>query len=211
MASSFVFRVSICAVALSAASLPAPLIAADCPTGRDLVTGIRAEYADGGTIEFRAGSDGQIVIFEPDDPGGSSGLVFVSQAGLYDLLAVPRTDGRDDRDSVLVMTYSALPEDLPHPQPGRSWLGNVRTTYPDGESDTHTAVYVFGNGGDRTIGGCSYATIPIKASFIGPVEWVAQHFIYFTDLGIAVPSARIDSDDETIRGRALAGLAAIDG
>ncbi|MCU9847070.1 hypothetical protein OEZ60_03545 [Defluviimonas sp. WL0024] len=198
-------RVSV--AALAAVTLAAGgALAADCPVAADLSTGIAAEYADGGRVDYRDAGEGRIAIFEPDSDGSSSGLVFLSRAGLYDLVVARRQNGVNDPERSLTLVYSEPEEDLPNPEPGGAWLGTVDTVFPGGAIDTDTAVYVFGSASDREIGGCRYATLAVKASFIGPVDWVAQDFIYFTDIGIAVPTARRVAGAERPSGRALARL-----
>ncbi|WP_318337670.1 hypothetical protein [Defluviimonas sp. D31] len=198
-------RASFMALALAAFSA-GQAMAADCPVAADLTTGIAAEYADGGRVEYRSAGEGRIAIFEPNEDDAARGLYFLSVAGLYDLAVAHRLNGANDPDRSLTLVYSEPEEDLPIPVPGGSWLGTVDTVFPDGTVDTDTAIYVFGAASDREIGGCRYATLPVKASFVGPVDWVAQDFIYFSDLGIAVPTARMVSGAERPSGRALAGL-----
>ncbi|MCC0064776.1 MAG: hypothetical protein H6895_11915 [Defluviimonas sp.] len=183
-----------------------------CPVPDDLTSGIRAEYADGGTVEIRAAGPGEIAFVEtapeagPDDPG----LSFLSRLGLYDT-EVWETTGAlaANPDRMLRYDYTEDPAKLPSPVSGESWLGGVTTIWPDGSRGCETAVYVFGRTDRRTIGGCEYVAMPVKASFMQGDDWVAQDFLYFPDLGFAVATGINDNDRAQPFWRALARMTPI--
>ncbi|MEZ5779951.1 MAG: hypothetical protein R3E44_16480 [Paracoccaceae bacterium] len=177
-----------------------------CPDPDDLSTGIRAEYSDGGVVDVRSAGGGAVELFEPDAGTGPDGLLFHSLHGLYDTRVAYAAAGTEDPDRSLVYDYSVDPAELPVPEQGESWLGGVTTTWPDGSKDYETAVYVFGRADRRKIGDCDYAAIPVKASFMDGDDWVAQDFIYFSDLGFAIATGIQSADDESPLWRAVVSL-----
>ena len=182
-----------------------PALAADCPKPGD--TRLRAEYADGGVVEYRLLPDGQVEVFEPAAGGAGEGLVFTSLYGVYDLTMAARdVDGGTDPDRTLRYDFAAGDHPLARPESGAVWVGSTVTHWPDGSESAETAAYVFGREGERQLSGCTYRTIPVKVTFMDDRGWVAQDMLYFSDFGLSVTTGRQRVTDRAPRWRALAGL-----
>ncbi|PQV58255.1 hypothetical protein LX70_00062 [Defluviimonas denitrificans] len=187
---------------------PVAAVAADCPVPGD--TGVRAEYADGGVVDYRLLPDGQVEVFEPAAGGAGEGLVFTSLYGVYDLTVAARdADGGTDPDRTLRYGYATDDHPLARPESGAVWVGTAVTHWPDGSETAETAAYVFGREGERQLSGCTYRTIPVKVTFMDDRGWVAQDLLYFIDFGLSVATGRQHVTDRAPRWRALAGLVPI--
>lgn len=216
-----------------AGALPASAQAAGqatiCPGPWDRDAGIRAVYADGSRNDFVADPQGMIRLTEPEAAAeGRMGFVALSRLGLYDVeIAALGAGGDADPDRRLVTVYSEPAETLPEPVEGESWTGAMTTVWPDGSNETATAVYVFGRLGSATFGSCRYDVIPVRASFIpwpetaapGPAsalelmardpastDWVAQEFLYFPTLALAVLTVTQEAGVARLKRRELASL-----
>ncbi len=187
---------------------PVAAIAADCPVPGD--AGVRAEYADGGVVDYRLLPDGQVEVFEPAAGGAGEGLVFTSLYGVYDLTMAARdADGGTDPDRTLRYGYATEGHPLARPETGAVWVGTALTLWPDGTQSAETAAYVFGREGERQLSGCTYRTIPVKVTFMDDQGWVAQDMLYFADFGLSVTTGRQRVTDRAPRWRALSGLVAV--
>jgi len=187
---------------------PGPAVAADCPVPGE--TRLRAEYADGGVVEYNLLPEDQVEVFEPAAGGAGEGLVFTSLYGVYDLTMAARdADGGTDPDRTLRYGYATEGHPLARPETGAVWVGTALTLWPDGSQSAETAAYVFGREGERQLSGCTYRTIPVKVTFMGDQGWVAQDMLYFADFGLSVTTGRQRATDRDPRWRALAGLVAV--
>lgn len=185
-----------------------PAFAADCPVPGE--TRLRAEYADGGVVEYNLLPEDQVEVFEPAAGGAGEGLVFTSLYGVYDLtMAAREADGGTDPDRTLRYGYATEGHPLARPETGAVWVGTALTLWPDGSQSAETAAYVFGREGERQLSGCTYRTIPVKVTFMDDQGWVAQDMLYFADFGLSVTTGRQRVTDRAPRWRALAGLVAV--
>lgn len=185
-----------------------PAFAADCPVPGE--TRLRAEYADGGVVEYNLLPEDQVEVFEPAAGGAGEGLVFTSLYGVYDLtMAAREADGGTDPDRTLRYGYATEGHPLARPATGAVWVGTALTLWPDGSQSAETAAYVFGREGERQLSGCTYRTIPVKVTFMDDQGWVAQDMLYFADFGLSVTTGRQRVTDRAPRWRALAGLVAV--
>jgi len=185
-----------------------PAFAADCPVPGE--TRLRAEYADGGVVEYNLLPEDQVEVFEPAAGGAGEGLVFTSLYGVYDLtMAAREADGGTDPDRTLRYGYATEGHPLARPATGAVWVGTALTLWPDGSQSAETAAYVFGREGERQLSGCTYRTIPVKVTFMDDQGWVAQDLLYFADFGLSVTTGRQRVTDRAPRWRALAGLVAV--
>ena len=185
-----------------------PAFAGDCPVPGE--TRLRAEYADGGVVEYSLLPEGQVEVFEPAAGGAGDGLVFTSLYGVYDLTMAARdADGATDPDRTLRYGYATDDHPLARPESGAVWVGTALTHWPDGSESAETAAYVFGREGERQLSGCTYRTIPVKVTFMDDQGWVAQDMLYFADFGLSVTTGRQRVTDRAPRWRALAGLVAV--
>ncbi len=185
-----------------------PAFAADCPEPGE--TRLRAEYADGGVVEYNLLPEDQVEVFEPAAGGAGEGLVFTSLYGVYDLtMAAREADGGTDPDRTLRYGYATEGHPLARPATGAVWVGTALPLWPDGSQSAETAAYVFGREGERQLSGCTYRTIPVKVTFMDDQGWVAQDLLYFADFGLSVTTGRQRVTDRAPRWRALAGLVAV--
>lgn len=200
-----------------------------CPGPWDIEAGISAVYADGSRNDFLAAADGMIRVSEADDPAqGRAGFVALSRLGLYDVeIAGLDAAGGADPGRRLVTVYSEPAGALPEPQEGGGWMGAMTTVWPDGSHETATAVYAFGRLRSEELGACRYDTIPVRASFIpwpetaageplsardlasrepASSDWIAQEFLYFPTLRIAVLTVAQEAGVARLKRRVLSEL-----
>jgi len=186
-----------------------------CPTSIDLDKGVRAVFANGQSTDYKRLDNDLLEIFEPSVPNGADGVIYTSQLGLYDLEAAELHDGKRDTATRLILNYAEAAEslpvpvsakNLPIPVPGEIWLGAVTTSWPSGQLETDTAIYVFGTGISRKIDGCDYDVVPVKASFLAGESWVMHDYMFIPSLLIAILTARQFSGMEHPEGRAVARL-----
>ena len=200
-----------------------------CPGPWDLEAGISALYADGSRNDFTAEADGMIRVAEAEAAAeGRAGFVALSRLGLYDVeIAGLDAAGAADPGRRLVTVYSEPAGTLPEPEQGGGWMGAMTTVWPDGSHETATAVYAFGRLRSEEFGPCRYDTVPVRASFIpwpeatteGPVssldlasrepassDWIAQEFLYFPTLRIAVLTVAQEAGVARLKRRVLSEL-----
>ena len=68
-----------------------------------------------------------------------------------------------------------------------------------------TVVYAFGAPETAEIGGCSYPSVNVKASFLGEGGWIWQEFTYFLDLGFGTLTAsQFEGDEMPLRSEPVA-------
>ena len=176
---------------------------ATCPTQADLGAGIRVDYADGSSVRYRTGDGGNVEITEVPDDGDA--VLLQSRHGLYDLSAFSAPAAGGEPAPVEMTEYDLAPDDLPLPEPATAWTGRVTISTPDGRRETMTVVYVFGAPETAEIGGCSYPSVNVKASFLGEGGWIWQEFTYFLDLGFGTLTAsQFEGDEMPLRSEPVA-------
>lgn len=208
-----------------------PAAPAVCPGPWDLEAGISAVYADGSRNDFTTQADGMIRVTEAESAAeGRAGFVALSRLGLYDVeIAALDAAGAADPGRRLVTVYSEPADTLPEPEEGGGWMGAMTTVWPDGSHETATAVYAFGRLRSEEFGPCRYDTVPVRASFIpwpeadgaaqAPVssldlasrepvssDWIAQEFLYFPTLRIAVLTVAQEAGVARLKRRVLSEL-----
>lgn len=200
-----------------------------CPGPRDRDAGISAIYADGSRNDFTTDPGGMIRVSEPEAADkGRAGFIALSRLGLYDVEIAALVGDRADPDRRLVTVYSEPAGILPEPVQGGTWMGAMTTIWPDGSHETATAVYAFGRLRSQDFGPCRYDTIAVRASFIpwpeqgapdGPAsaldlaaldpvsaDWIAQEFLYFPTLQIAVLTVTQEAGVARLKRRELTEL-----
>lgn len=142
--------------------LTAPLGAAACPTGADLVGGIRLTDPDGVTETFREMQPGVVRgLYTLDDTTTIRNLL---GQGVYLLEVVDLENGAPVPDTRSTYSFPIAPADMPRPTPNGGWTTKVATLI-DGSLGSETQVYSFGALTTQTYGACSYNMIPITVSF----------------------------------------------
>lgn len=156
---------------------------AQCPTGADLVTGIRVTEPDGSTDTYRRDSEHLVESQYRFEPG--TGARSLLAKGIYMILAQDVEAGRIVPGARSTYTYPLPPDQMPLPEPGGSWTADVVTLDSEGlSSETH--VITFGALTQITFGACSYRMIPIEVRY-GEDDGELLH--YLPDLGFALLGA----------------------
>ncbi len=175
---------------------PAGAATHKCVGAADLGAGIRVDYKDGSAGEYRRLSDGLIELVEAGSAENGGNLRFISRFGVYDVEAAALVDGVASPDQSVSYTYAGT--DLREPQAGSDpWVGEVTATFPTGETAAETAAYVFGPDIKVVFGDCSYAAVPVRATFVRANAWEGQEFLYFPALGIATLTGKSGRGLET--------------
>lgn len=158
--------------------------ASECLTADDLLDGIHVDYSEGGSGIYRAIGDDLVEFVEMGTAEGGGDLRFVSRFGIYDIEASARIDGVVSPHHRVRYDYEGAPLEPPVAK-AIAWTGQVVATFPGDHHLEETAAYVFGEEGRIAFGDCSYRSLPVNVTFIGPEGWESQAFVYFPDLGFA--------------------------
>ena len=169
------------------APLFAPLPAAACPTAADLDTGVRVHSPDGSVETFTRLNKDVIVSEFRFEPGEGSRSLLAQ--GIY-LIQINDVYGDEiDTKARTTYTYTKLPGTLPVPTPGGAWNTRVVILDEDGLG-TERQQISFGQAGTRTIGACSYDTVPITVVY--PDDDYSETLEYLPELGLAILTSAQD-------------------
>lgn len=162
-----------------------------CPTAADVKVGLVLRYSDGAETQALGTVGNTIDYLEVGAAEGGGDLHFASYFGLYDLEAGSVVDGLSSAEHSVRYDYGD--QVLAKPFAGADpWVGQVTAQFPGDVRVVQTVAYVFGEVETIEVGQCTFASVPVTATFLRPEGWERQDFLYLQDLGIATLVGRAD-------------------
>jgi len=169
------------------------LASAQCPTEKDLRTGIEFTV-DGENSEIYKAENPNIVSVLYSAPDGYQSRILLGK-GIYLLEFAELVDGTPDASSRTTYSHALQPEDMPMPKPMGRWVSEAAILEggsPGKEIHNHS----FGPLTELTIGTCSYDMIPIKVRYDDEDQTIDE-LEYLPSLGIALlAGVSYDEGDE---------------
>lgn len=162
------------------AALPLAGRADTCPTSADVATGVIVDHADGMTSVITRDASG--AVREEETSAGSPPYIYIAANGLLETGFIDGETGAEDG-----FAYSFSTDDILPLRPWSSDRGEQVTTDSSGEEITRIPFEWRTRGLTTwTLGGCSYAAIPVETYYHEPGDPSMVEFVYLTELRIPI-------------------------
>ncbi|MDX8347088.1 hypothetical protein SLH49_03730 [Cognatiyoonia sp. IB215446] len=156
---------------------------ADCPTGADRATGIRATLSDGSVEEYRDLSPGLVELIARYEDGYTARNILGQ--GVYVVELSDLEDGQIVPTSRITSAYPMSAEKMPIPKPDTDWQVKVAMRDSDGffqEEQTHR----WGALTKVTYTDCTYDMIPGELTYQGDGYSYFEEIHYLPALGLGL-------------------------
>ncbi len=193
--------------ALALAAAAGGAAAQPCPVAADLAGGIVFSVGEGEREVFRSLGAGRVeAVYHYGD--GTQSRAVLGQ-GVYLLDRADILDGRVLADTRMRFDFPLTPDRMPVPLAGGGWTVQVRVD--DGAEITEEIQsYSFGPRTEYTIGGCTYAMIPIHLRYAPENEGLLEVLHYLPQLGVAYMARSVyGGSDERYHYHRVAPVAAL--
>ena len=168
----------------------APALAAErCPIAEDMDgAGVAVAFADGSVVTYARRDDTVLEITRFDDPERDFWLE--SHLGVYPLADGSMRRGAPDRRYVVTSRYPVPLEELPAPEVGMIWSGDLKEIDSNGVELGASSLSVKVSGlRPITLGECAYPAMQVETLFTSPDGGYQATLDYIPDLGIGVQTA----------------------
>lgn len=178
-------------------ALAATSAAADCPTARDLETGIVVAFDDGSLVRYRAGTGLQVIEDVFYDDSFDEGYRLTTLGGVLPLLAMDFDRRGLDRASA-VRTGYAMPEAaFPVLTAGLAWSVEATLLEEGADPIRQSIAMTLGTAVERDWGACRYAVLPLTLVFGDDGGEATDAFDHVVPLGIGVFLGNVTPDAPT--------------
>ena len=159
----------------------------DCPQARaDALAGLTIVYDDGDVVHFTL-SDDNILTEVTEATGDEPAWVIRAVYGLYELEIHDLTeDGEIDLPTVERMDFAVPLSELPAPEPGLRWTGEMTVKYVDELPFPRTVWVAADQPGTVSYGGCTYDSLQVFVRHRDDDDDTVLGFDWLPALGIAV-------------------------
>lgn len=165
-------------------------VAADrCPVAADVSgPGVEVAFADGSVVTYSRDGDTVLEISRFSDPDRDFWLE--SHLGVYPIADGAMRGGAPDRRYVVSSSYPVPLNELPSPETGVVWSGDLTETDSDGSALGVSSLTVkVGGLRPKTVGGCAWPAMQVETLFTSADGGYQATLDYIPDLGIGVQTA----------------------